>query len=60
MLNLFFNDKIFNILFKIIIKMFNPFVLNIMHHIMIVSNTALLYWALIRPVLCIGAIVKPN
>ena len=29
MLNLFFNDKFLKILFKIIIKMFNSFVLNV-------------------------------
>ena len=53
---MFFNDKI--LIFEIIVKIFNPFVLKI--YLFIVTYNALLYLALIRPVLCIGAIVKAN
>ena len=62
MLNLFLNDKILKI-FKIIAKIFNPFVPKI--YLFIVSYNdctinALLYLVLVRPVFCIGTIAKPN
>ena len=45
--------KILKIFCKNKVKIFNVFVF-------IVPFSALLYLALIRPVFCIGAIVKPN
>ena len=51
---------------KIIVKILNPFALTIylfiylLYNIMILPYNALLYLALIRPVFCIGAVVKPN
>ena len=55
---LFFNDETLKILFKIIVKIFIPFVLKI--YLFIVPYNALLYLALIRPLFYIRAIVKPN
>ena len=59
---LFFNNKILKILFKIIVKIFNPFVLKI--YLFIVSYNDFTIKCIIvfgvRPVFCIGAIVKPN
>ena len=59
-----FNDEILKILFKIIVKIFIPFVLKrfiyLLYHIMIVPYNALLYLALIKALFFIGAIVKPN
>ena len=51
---------------KIIVKILNPFALTIylfiylLYNIMILPYNALLYLALIRPVFCIAAVVKPN
>ena len=61
-MSLFFNDEILKILFKIIVKILIQFVLKIylLYHIMIVPYNAFLYLALIRPLFCIGTIVKPN
>ena len=59
---MFFNNKILKILFKIIVKIFNPFVLKI--YLFIVSHNDFTIKCIIvfgvRPVFCIGAIVKPN
>ena len=51
---------------KVIVKILNPFALTIylfiylLYNNMILPYNALLYLALIRPVFCIGAVVKPN
>ena len=56
MFNFVFKDRILKILFKIIVKKFNLFVLTI--HLFIVQYKVLLYLALIRLVFNTEAIVK--
>ena len=58
MFNFVFKDRILKILFKIIVKKFNLFVLTI--HLFIVLYKVLLYLALIRLVFSTEAIVKLN
>ena len=55
---LFFKDRTSKMLFKITVKIFDVFVLPI--HSLIVLYNVLIYLALIRPVFCVGAIVKSN
>ena len=53
--------RIFKILCKINVKIFNLFVFIVPYSVLLyLPDNALLYLALIRPVFCIGAIVKPN
>ena len=53
--------RIFKILRKINVKIFNLFVFIVPYSVLLyLPDDVLLYLALIRPVFCIGAIVKPN
>ena len=62
MLNLFvFKDRILKMLFKINVKIFNLFIFIVPYSVLFyLADYVLLYLALIRPVFCIGAFVKPN
>ena len=53
--------RIFTILFKINVKIFNVFVSILPYSVLLyLPDNVLLYLTLIRPVFCIGAIVKLN
>ena len=59
--NLFFKDRILKILIKTNVKIVNLVVFIVPYNALLyLPDNILLCLALIRPVFCIGAIVKPN